>query len=209
MHALTTQTLLIADHQITFDLPSDQERLLEQCASLKEPVDPYWGILWDAAIDMAGCLLHSDWSPGQTALELGCGAGLVGLAALLAGLEVTFSDMVPEAVELALHNAARNGFAHSNGLILDWQALGAATFDLLLASDVLYARELHAPLLRFAERSLKPGGQFWIGDPGRQQASEFLKVASVHDWKIESWNQQQFAAAGIDRPEFRLMILTR
>ena len=51
--------------------------------------------------------------PGQTLLDLGCGAGLVGIAAakVLGEGAVVLTDVDPAAVACARENAARNGVA--------------------------------------------------------------------------------------------------
>lgn len=53
--------------------------------------------------------VHAALRPGQRFLEVGCGAGLVGLVAARAGADVTATDLNPHAVALALHNARQNG----------------------------------------------------------------------------------------------------
>jgi hypothetical protein len=103
--------------------------------------------------------LRSNFGPwtsdlGLPCLELGCGSGLVGLACLAAGLEVTFSDYVPFTVELALENAARNGFANARGLVLDWRQPHDRQWPLIVAADVTYDRTNIAPLLDVLEKML-------------------------------------------------------
>lgn len=46
--------------------------------------------------------------PGDRFLEVGCGTGLVSLAAARAGADVTCADVNPRAVDLAQHNAREN-----------------------------------------------------------------------------------------------------
>ncbi len=53
---------------------------------------------------------------GGRVLDLGCGTGLFGLAALVAGAgSVVFTDIDPRAVALAVRNAIRNGFRDVEG----------------------------------------------------------------------------------------------
>jgi release factor glutamine methyltransferase len=49
--------------------------------------------------------------PGERFLEVGCGAGLVAMAAARAGAQVTATDLNPHAVDLASRNARSNGLA--------------------------------------------------------------------------------------------------
>jgi SAM-dependent methyltransferase len=120
----------------------------------------------------------------KSCLELGCGSGLVGLAALAAGYEVTFSDYVPQAVELALENAARNGLSGARGLVLDWRRPLSLQFPFIVAADVTYDRTNLAPLLDTLDRMLAPGGEAWLGDAGRGPAAEFLTLAADRGFAV-------------------------
>ena len=71
---------------------------------------PYWADLWPAARMLAKAVLAEPWPPGLTALEVGCGLGLPGVAALASGLRVAFSDYDATAVRFAADNARLNGF---------------------------------------------------------------------------------------------------
>lgn len=144
----------------------------------------YWQYLWPAAIDMAQLVLRADWKLGLAALELGTGIGLVGLAALEAGLNVTFSDCDPVAVQVAITNARRNGFTHATGLLLDWRAPVSRRFPVILASDVLYRPENIDPLLRVIDEMLDDGGVCWIGDPGRPAVRDFVQRASDKRFEV-------------------------
>ena len=81
------------------------------------------------------------------------------------------------AVQVARANAARNGFPDAAALVLDWYHPPELTFDVLLASDVLYHRDSHDCLLQAIEQMLAPDGICWIGDPGRVNAREFFHSA--------------------------------
>jgi release factor glutamine methyltransferase len=52
--------------------------------------------------------VHATLRPGQSFLEVGCGAGLVSLVAARAGATATATDLNPHAVELLRHNAREN-----------------------------------------------------------------------------------------------------
>src|SRR5207247_9944673 len=81
--------------QILLTRPQEPDRLLEdplvQQASRAHDYMPYWAYLWPVAILLAGRILAQEWPAEMRALEIGCGLGLAGLAALSAGLCVTFS----------------------------------------------------------------------------------------------------------------------
>lgn len=136
--------------------------------------DPYWAQVWTAALPFASAVAAADWPPGTRALELGCGVGVVGLAAALAGCDVLITDYVPEAVELALENARRNRLS-VRGMTLDWRSPGDEPFDVILGSDIVYDVGLHDCLIGLLDRMLAPGGIVWLGDPGRSGTSAFLE----------------------------------
>lgn len=209
MQPMKRQQLQIGPHQLTLQLPADPDRLLEAAAAAGDDSDPYWGILWDAAVEMAGCVLKAEWPDGGRALEIGCGCGLVGVAGLMAGLDVTFSDLVPDAVQLSLSNATINGFPNAAGRAIDWRDEIGESFDLLLASDVLYETGQHESLLAFANRTLKPGGCLWIGDPGRQQAELFLQRAEQQGWQVQVRDRELRPLKRAVHVNFQLLVCER
>ena len=178
----------ICGHEIIVNQPAREEDCLERAVG-GTGVDPYWGKIWDAAIGSAHYILSKHWPPGSTAIELGCGIGLAGIAALKAGLDVTFSDHDPNAVQLALENAALNGFPDTTGVVHAWSDDIGATYDFSLASDVLYESNSHLPLLLVAEKVLEPEGKFFIGDPGRRAARNFLNLATDRGWKVRLFDE--------------------
>ncbi len=207
MNSLTTQRLAVAGRSIVLSLPADPESLLNAAAEAEGSHDPYWGILWDAALPCAESVLTYHWPAGMKALELGCGAGLVGIAGLMAGIDVTFSDLVPDAVSLAMNNAAANGFAAAKGRAVDIRKPPQHTFDLLLASDLLYDAALHTPLLKFARTALNAHGEFWLGDPGRQNASAFVAMACADGWQVERRDRAGVIQRSTSLAEFQLLVL--
>ncbi|MEZ6124405.1 MAG: methyltransferase domain-containing protein [Planctomycetaceae bacterium] len=206
--ALKRMTISIGARDVLLEVPADPDALLEHSARTSDG-DPYWGILWEAASAMSACVLKLPWKPNQTALELGCGSGLVGIAAGLAGLTVCFSDYVPEAVELAIRNAALNGMPAAEGLVLDWRQSCRRQFDIVLASDVLYETGLHQPLLNLASQVMIPNGRWLIGDPGRPQARDFLNLADDQGWKVTLFDRDLRPVVMPSRSQFQLLSLTR
>jgi D-alanine-D-alanine ligase-like ATP-grasp enzyme/methylase of polypeptide subunit release factors len=63
----------------------------------------------DSTVELAGLL---DVQPGETVLELGCGTGLLSIAAAkLGAAQVLATDMDPRALAIIVKNAIRNGVA--------------------------------------------------------------------------------------------------
>ena len=61
---------------------------------------PYFGMIWPSAESLAAVVLAGPRLDGHRVLDLGCGLGLCGFAALHRGADVTFFDWEPRAVEI-------------------------------------------------------------------------------------------------------------
>src|SRR5262249_8460504 len=82
--------VVVADRDFVIRRPGDGDRLLDprqiQAAFAADEYMPYWADLWPAARMLAKVILREPWAPGLEALEVGCGLGLPGVAALARGL---------------------------------------------------------------------------------------------------------------------------
>jgi predicted nicotinamide N-methyase len=136
---------------------------------------PYWADLWPAAICLADHVLaRGDTVAGGAALEIGCGLGLVSVAAALAGCRVTATDYDPAAIAFTAVNARLNG-AQLQAELRDWRDTSfTEPFDMILAADVLYERRNHQPVAEFINRCLAPGGYALVSDPRRAAATGAL-----------------------------------
>lgn len=169
---------------------------------------PYWSYLWPAAVPMARSLAHAAWPPGARVLELGSGIGLVGLAALARGWDVTFSDYDETSLALCRLNALRNGFPAARTLRLDWRAPTSLQFPVILGCEVIYERRNHAPILDVLDRMLAPAGCCWIGDPGRTQAPPFCELARSRGYAV-AMRDERGALRSAYRQQFCLFELRR
>ena len=170
----------------------------EYCETQSEDytVDPYWVSVWSATHQLVP-LLPQFCQAGQACLELGCGTGLAGMTAALAGMEVTLTDLHPQAVQTALANCKGNQLS-AKGMALKWSCeledalslyIGSKAFDLILAVDVLYEQQGHRALLATIKRHLHSQGKVLIADPGRPQLKQFLEMAQ-HDFEMEFYNAE-------------------
>ncbi|QDU27119.1 ribosomal protein L11 methyltransferase [Anatilimnocola aggregata] len=205
------RTIEVADHAWELLLPADQNAFLQQTANDDEWPDPYWTQIWPAARSMAALVLARNWPAETRLLELGCGSGLVGLAALARGCHVTFSDYVPLAVELACANARHNGFAQVQGKVLDWRSPGTEPrYSTIIAADVIYDSELHQPLLNTLKARLHTGGFVWLAEPGRMEtANAFLQLAAEAGWLAKFVDEQGSPCESLQPGQFRRVKLTR
>jgi predicted nicotinamide N-methyase len=129
---------------------------------------PYWTDLWPAARMLAKWVLRQTWPPGLHALEVGCGLGLPGIAALAMGLRVTFSDCDRTALRFAAGNARLNGFMDFDTLQMDfcYPPEGLQT-PVLLASDLIYELRNVRPLVDLIKKTLAPEGVCLLTDQDR------------------------------------------
>ena len=105
--------------------------------------------------------------PGGRVLDLGCGSGILSVAALLLGAESALGvDIDPKAVDVAYENAALNGLGRdcctflAGDILTDRsleETLARDRWDLVLANIVA---DVIIPLSAHVEELLAPGGVF-------------------------------------------------
>ena len=160
---------------------------------------PYWGLIWPSGLALAETVLDGaalailpfrrDTGGRLRALELGCGLGVTATAAMDTGLALTAVDCFPEALAFCRYNTLRNTGRMPTAWLVDWRtesgraALAlAAPYDLVFAADVLYEEPDIAPLLDLAPRLVRPGGRFWLAEPGRRVSLRFVEEALARGW---------------------------
>jgi predicted nicotinamide N-methyase len=138
---------------------------------------PYWAELWPAAIGLSRWLVRQVRELRATsALELGCGLGLVAVTLSRLGLRIRATDFVEDALIFTSHNGIANGAdANLNVAYLDWSSPVGKGTDLLVASDVAYDRKNHPYLNRVLRALLNAGGHLILSDPGRPAARPFFE----------------------------------
>jgi predicted nicotinamide N-methyase len=135
---------------------------------------PYWAVLWPSSIALAEAVAKGPSVAGRRVLDLGCGLGLAGLAALHRGAHVTFLDWEPIALEVAKASAWAAGLSSLHTVACDWRAPPPlAPFDVVLGADLLYEARNGPGVARFLADHLAEVGEAWITDPGRLHAREF------------------------------------
>ena len=187
------EELDIADRRFTMAVVRDSYALMDAIAPEAFAANerlPYWADLWTASIELARWCLTDPSVPGATVLEIGCGVGLVGIAAARAGARVHMTDVDPEALRFARYNALRNlpasamGSALSLG-VLDWDRPGGIEpVDLVLGGDVIYERSVFDRLLGLFDSSLRPGGTAVLTDPDRKIGRAFLERAAERGYDV-------------------------
>ncbi|MFN9717480.1 MAG: class I SAM-dependent methyltransferase [Planctomycetota bacterium] len=198
---------LFGDYRLTLTLPNCPDILLDETsmrsANQQDDYMPYWAYLWPAAVAMSNQVSRAAWPRGTDVLELGCGVGLVGLAALANGCRVTMTDYDPRAIQVAGHNARRNGFVDFETQQLDWRHPLPRRYPIILGCDLLYEERNLEPILNLLDVMLDSGGECWLADGGRRHATHFLSLA-----RDRGYNIHMFDANGTEvfRPGDQLQI---
>jgi predicted nicotinamide N-methyase len=158
--------------------PRDYDDLISEADYVQDERLPYWADIWPSSLVLAARLLE-ERGQGRRLLELGCGAGLVTLAAMQAGFEVTATDYYEDALHFTRANAWRALGREPAVRMVDWRTFpaGVNNFDVVVASDVLYERPYATLVAEAIERSLASHGTAIVADPGRIAAPDFLAAA--------------------------------
>jgi predicted nicotinamide N-methyase len=132
--------------------------------------------IWPASIAAARLLARVDLR-GKRVLDLGCGIGIPGIAAVRGHALTTFADMQADALAFAKWNASRHC---SEGAVAtvqqDWsQSVVSGVFDVIVLADVSYRPIHHISLQRHLSACLAPGGVILHADPVRRESTPFVR----------------------------------
>lgn len=111
---------------------------------------------------------------GKSALDVGCGAGLLAEPLARLGAQVTAIDAAPELIAVAREHAARQGLA------IDYRAAAvedvAGKFDLVTCLEVIEHVADPQAFLKALARRLAPGGLLILSTPNRTAWSKLLTI---------------------------------
>lgn len=164
---------------------------------------PYWAELWPSSLGLADAVARGEVEvAGRSVTELGCGVGLVSLAAARAGARrVLATDWYTECLSFAAASAAENGLALDT-LPVDWRTPPPeAAAEVVLAADVLYERRNAHDVAAALRALVLPGGVAVVADPGRTYQRDL--IAALSDW---SCRRTQVTVASEHVPQGRAEI---
>jgi 2-polyprenyl-6-hydroxyphenyl methylase/3-demethylubiquinone-9 3-methyltransferase len=151
-------------------------------AFLREAIDGHWGGDTESVRPLTG----------RTALDVGCGAGLLTEPLARLGAQVTGVDAAAENVTAAQMHAA------GSGLSIDYRhgeltRLGLGQFDLVTTMEVIEHVADKAAFVAELARHLAPGGLMVLSTPNRTPQSRLLMIGlaetvgaiprGTHDWE--------------------------
>jgi len=190
-------------HAFSILRPRNSDDLIREEDFVKDERLPYWADIWPSSTILAAHLvsLAESRRPRMAGkgLELGCGVGLVTMAAMIAGYDMLATDYYTDALAFTRANAWRNLGREPKTQMIDWRAFPRRVrgFDLILASDVLYEKEYAELLPKIFKRALVPGGMAILADPGRIGVPEFMDECKYTGLEIRSKTTFPFASGEI------------
>lgn len=185
--------LRIGPRLVTLHHPRDADDLIDEAAFAIDERLPYWADVWPSARVLAERILNTRVDDRHF-LELGCGSGLVSVAAAMAGFDVTATDYYDEALRFTALNVLVNTGVLIETRAADWRRFphDMGRFELVVASDVLYEQEHAALIASVLDRTMTGRGSAIVADPGRVAAPEF----------VDQCKQRGMPAAIVDRVPF-------
>lgn len=138
---------------------------------------PFWAFAWAGGQGLARYILdHPDMVRGKKIFDFAAGAGLVAIAAAKSGaLSVEANEIDDFALAAIALNAKDNGASVTlRGGDLIGQDEG---WDVILAGDIAYERDMTARVFAWLHQLAKRGATVLIGDPGRA----FLPKAGLQE----------------------------
>ena len=157
------------------------DRLISKGDEHEDVIDekiPYWADVWPSSIGMGQYILQmgGDWN-GQSAIEIGCGLGLAGMAAYKRGMELIMTDYLEEPLDFVKVLWWRNFGENVRTIKMDWrEPLTELASDLVIASDVVYEKQAYEHVLNTFELLIKAGGRGLLSEPQRTYSKAFLPL---------------------------------
>lgn len=161
--------------------PRNPERVLDTISDEQYEKDkflPYWAEMWPSSEVLFKYLTENPVKKDFRVIELGCGIGHISAFLVSRGIDTVATDISWEACCYARHNTISNG-GKGKSICCDWRNSPFApnTFDLVIASDVLYEKRWIDPVLSFSLELVSDNGEVLVADPCRKHWSEFKHCA--------------------------------
>ncbi len=187
------ETLKLSGETFRIECVTDTDALIDSIGDREFEFDehlPYWTEIWPSARALAEFILQRpELVKNRFCIELGCGLGLSGLAALRAGGRVLFTDYDLDALEFVKRNAQHNNLTPVRTRQLDWRSPPRERqFDVLIAADVLYEKRFLQPVMNCILELRKPDGIVLLAEPDRTIAAPFFDLLPAHRLQAEKFN---------------------
>ncbi|TWU40766.1 class I SAM-dependent methyltransferase [Novipirellula artificiosorum] len=199
--------ILIAGEPFRLAVASDPEgMLIEACerqdAGEQGVIDPFWATTWRAAAGLDRFLEQVKLKQ-VSVLELGCGTGHAGIAAIRRGANVTLTDGVDDPLMLVRMSVWDfRDRCQVERLRFGIDRIAGPSFPIILGSDVTYLRSLWPELDHCLRDHLAQAGQVFLSDPYRIIANEF------RGWiQDKGWHYTEHRVEMEDDPEHPIRVM--
>lgn len=200
----------LLDRQQYSDPLGEAERL-----GISSAAWPLFGLLWPSGLQLAARMAARPVRATERILEIGCGLALAGLVGHRRGADVTVSDCHPLAAGFLEENLRLNGLAPMKYRHGHWGAPEAqgmpivrGRFDLIIGSDLLYERDVHAGLAIFIGLHAGPAAEVWIVDPDRGNRPAFNRQMAAQGFLMREERLDRPASPGVAAYKGRVLIYT-
>lgn len=185
-----TQEFTVASSTYTIAALKDPADLLDDPEFAQQFTEedraPYGLELWPAAIMLADYIVQMGDGAGRSAIEIGCGLGLVSMIASKMNWRMLATDREKYSLQFADYNASQNEVDIHQFETLNWhEPKMNQPFSWVFAADVLYQRVDHEPILKCLGLLMAPNGVAFISDPNRSVADQFSTLAESQGFVVE------------------------
>lgn len=176
----TTVSVDVAGTSVSLLKPRNSDDLISEADYVRDERLPYWADVWPSSVVLA-THMSKDTGGGRSLLELGCGLGIVSIAAMRAGFDVLATDYYEDALRFTRANAWVAIQREPATRMVDWRELPSdlGTFDMIVAADVLYEMTYAELVADALAASLAAKGTAIIADPGRIAVDRFLEACAT------------------------------
>jgi ETFB lysine methyltransferase len=187
-------TVRIGGTEVGLLRPPMAEELISEEDFARDERLPYWAELWPSAVVLAD-RVAAEHGEGRSLLELGCGLGLVSVAALRAGYHVTATDYYEDTLAFTRANAWRAVGREPATRAVDCRALPGdlGRHDRVVAADVLYERAYAALVAVAIALTLADDGVATVADPGRVALPAFVDECQARGLAVIRSERQPYA----------------
>ncbi|MBX6330870.1 MAG: class I SAM-dependent methyltransferase [Gemmatimonadaceae bacterium] len=208
-YVVETEMVTVGAHAVELIRPRSAEELISEEDFARDERLPYWAALWPSAHPLAARVME-EHGAGRSLLELGCGLGLVTIAAMRAGFAVLATDYYDDALRFTRANAWRALGREPETRHVNWRDLPSdlGVFDRVVAADVLYERPYGELVAGVLARTLAPDGLALIADPGRVAVEAFLAACGARGLEVRETEERPYAAGNV-RQTIRIYAIAR
>ena len=205
----TRETLVdLERRQVRILHPANADDLINEEDFIRDERMPYWADLWPSALMLSHAMVD-EVGNGSPLLELGCGSGLVTVAAAIAGYDVLATDYYDDALLFTQVNVERNLDGKTvRTREVDWRHLpdDLGHFPRVIAADVLYEPSYGDLIANAIAVTLTGEGRATVADPGRLSRDNFVAAAKECGLSVELSRKVTFSEGEI-RQEITLIDL--